>query len=436
MLRKFGRPLRLRQWVNNHDLYLGSDVLLLADVFGSFRKTCLQYYKLDPCHYFMSPGLSWDAKLKMTNIKLELMTDIDMFQFIEKGMHGGVSYIANRHRKANNKYMKEYDEKAPSKCIMYLDANNLHGWAMSQYLPTGNFKWMTDKEISKTDLGKYKKDGKKGLILEADLEYPQELHDLHNDYPVPPKKVKVSNNMPAYCKNIAEKYKISIGLVSKLIPTLRDKKEYVLHNRKLQLYLDLGLKIKKIHRVLKFHQSPWLKKYIDFNSEKWKHAKNSFEKDFFKLINNSVFGKTMENLRKRVDVRLVTNEKKLDKLTSKPTYVSSKIFNENLMAVHKVKETLTLNRLAYVGMRILDLSKMLMYDFHYNYIKMKYINRARLLFTDTDSLTYEIEAEDVYKDFWNDKDMFDNSDYLDSSPYYCNVNKKSLENSRTKLVAF
>ena len=143
-------------------------------------------------------------------------------------------------------------------------------------------------------------------------------------------------------------------------------------------------------------------------------------------MNNSVFGKTMENLRKRVDVRLVTNEKKLDKLTSKPTYVSSKIFNENLMAVHKVKETLTLNRPAYVGMCILDLSKTLMYDFHYNYIKKKYNNRARLLFTDTDSLTYEIEAEDVYKDFWNDKDTFDNSDYPESSQYYCNANKKII----------
>ena len=178
--------------------------------------------------------------------------------------------------------------------------------------------------------------------------------------------------------------------------------------------------------MLKFDQSPWLKQYIDFNTEKRKHAKNSFEKDFFKLMNNSVFGKTMENLHKRVDVRLVTNEKKLDKLTSKPTYVSSKIFNENLMAIHKVKETLTLNRPAYVGMCILDLSKTLMYDFHYNYIKKKYNNRARLLFTDTDSLTYEIEAEDIYKEFWNDKDMFNNSDYPESSPYYCNINKKII----------
>ena len=152
--------------------------------------------------------------------------------------------------------------------------------------------------------------------------------------------------------------------------------------------------------MLKFDQSPWLKQYIDFNTEKRKRAKNTFEKDFFKLMNNSVFGKTMENLRKRVDVKLVTNEKKLDKLTSKPTYVSSKIFNQNLMAVHKIKETLTLNRPAYVGMCILDLSKTLMYDLHYNYIKKKYNDRAKLLFTDTDSLTYEIETVDAYKDFW------------------------------------
>ena len=134
----------------------------------------------------------------------------------------------------------------------------------------------------------------------------------------------------------------------------------------------------------------------------------------------------MENLHKRVDVRLVTEEKKLDKLTSKPTFVSGKIFNENLMAVHKVKETLTLNRPAYVGMCILDLSKTLMYNFHHNYVRKNYGNRARLLFTDTHSLTYEIEAEDVYKDFWNDKDMFDNNDYPESSPYYCNANKKVI----------
>ena len=163
--------------------------------------------------------------------------------------------------------------------------------------------------------------------------------------------------------------------------------------------------------------------------------KNAFEKDFFKLMNNSVFGKTMENIRKRVDVRLVTDEKKLLKLTSKSTYVSSKIFNENLVAVHKIKETLTLNRPAYVGMCILDLSKTLMYDFHYNYIKEKYSDKAKLLFTDTDSLTYEIEAKDVYKDFWNDKNKFDNSDYPEDSPYYDKKSKKVIGKFKDEAAA-
>ena len=232
--KKVWKTFKIKTMSEYHNLYLGSDVLLLTDVFKNFRKTCMQYYKLDPCHYFTSAGLSWHAMLKMTNIKLELMTDIDMFQFIKKGMHGGVSYIANQYGNANNKYMKEYDEKAPSKHIMHLDANNLYGWAMSQYVPTGNFKWMSDKEIKRIDLGKYKADGKKGLILEVDLKYNKNLHELHNDYPVAPEKVKVSKNMlSAYCKKIAKKYNISIGLVSKLIPTLRDKKVYVLHYRNL-----------------------------------------------------------------------------------------------------------------------------------------------------------------------------------------------------------
>ena len=167
--KKVWNKFQLQTMSEYHNLYLQSDILLLADVFENFRKTCLQYYKLDPCHYFTSPGLSWDAMLKMTNIKLELMTDIDMFQFIEKGMRGGISYIANRYGKANNKYMREYDEKASSKYIMYLDANNLYGWAMSQYLPTGGFKWLTEKQINKINLAQYNEDSNKGLLIEVDL---------------------------------------------------------------------------------------------------------------------------------------------------------------------------------------------------------------------------------------------------------------------------
>ena len=280
-----------------HDIYLKSDTLLLSDVFENFRKTCLTYYKLDPCHYFTSPGLSWDAMLKMTNIELELMTDIAMFQMIEFGLRGGVSYIANRYAKANNEYMKDYDKRRHNKHIMYLDANNLYGYAMSQALPTGNFRWLNDEEIDEINLDEFKEDNTKGLILEVDLEYPKELHDHHNDYPLAPEKMKVTNNMLSnYCKDIAEKYNISIGQVHKLIPNLQNKTKYVIHYRNLQLYVSLGLRLVKVHRALEFDQSRWLKKYIDFNNNKRKIAKNSFEKDFFKLMNNSVFGKTAENL--------------------------------------------------------------------------------------------------------------------------------------------
>ena len=305
--------------------------------------------------------------------------------------------------------------------------NNLYGASMSQCLPTGGFKWLNQKKISKINLGTYTADSKKGLILEVDLQYPSNLHNLHNDYPLGPEKLKVTKDMLSpYRKNIQEKYGISIGQVDKLIPTLSDKKNYVLHYSNLQLYLSLCLKLKKVHCVLEFDQSPWLKQYIDFNTQKRTNAKNAFEKDFFKLLNNSIYGKICENLRKRVDVRLVADQKKMSKLASRPTFVHSKIFNENLVAVHKIKECLTLDRPAYIGMCILDLSKVLMYAFHYNYIKQKYSDRAKSLFTDTDSLCYEIQTEDAYKDFWIDRDKFDNSDYDKSSLFFDATNKKVI----------
>ena len=421
------KKFNLKTMGDYHDLYLKTDVLLLADVFENFRKTCLHYYHLDPCHYFTAPGLSWDAMLKQTDIKLDLIHDIDMNLFFEKSMRGGTSYIAERYSKANNNYMKNYNDQLPSKYIMYLDANNLYGWAMSQYLPTGGFKWLTQEQIINLDISTLKNDSKKGMMLEVDLEYPKELHDLHNDFPLAPEKMKVDKNMLSnFNKDLSEKFNISSGVVHKLIPTLFDKEKYVLHYRNLQLYLSLGLKLKKIHRVLEFNQSPWLKNYIDFNTVKRSNAKNSFEKDFFKLMNNSIYGKTMENIRKRVDVRLVTSQKKLLKMVSKPTYVSNKIFNENLVAVHKIKETLVMNRPSFVGACILDISKTLIYDFHYNYIKHKYGDKAKLLFTDTDSLTYEIETDDAYLDFWMDGEKFDNSDYPPNSPFFFNSNKKVI----------
>ena len=420
---------KIRDLGEYHDLYLRTDVLLLADVFESFRSTCLEYYRLDPCHYYSAPGLSWDALLRMTKINLDLIADLDQQLFIEKGMRGGISTITHRHAVANNKYMKDYNPDEASTYLMYLDANNLYGWAMSQSLPTGDFRWIPSEDFEDPEdfiLENYTNDTRKGAVLEVDLEYPEELHDLHNDYPLAPEKILITDDMLSkYCKDLKDSENISSGRVHKLVPNLRNKEKYVLHYRNLQLYLSLGMKLKKIHRVLEFTQRPWMKRYIDFNTEKRTMAKNSFEKDFFKLMNNSVFGKTMENLRKRSNIKLETDPEHFLKLTRKPTYVSSKIFDENLVGVQMKKTCLFLDKPSYVGFSILDMSKTLMYEFHYNYIRKKYPD-AKLLFTDTDSLFYHIKAEDIYSDFYKDKDLFDNSDYPKSSKFHFAENKKVI----------
>ena len=177
------------------------------------------------------------------------------------------------------------------------------------------------------------------------------------------------------------------------------------------------MKLKKIHRGIKFVESEWMKPYIDMNTKLTAKAKNNFEKDFYKLMNNAVFGKTMENIRNRKDVKLVNSVEKLRKLIAMPNFANRKIFSENLISVHMKKTNLTINKPVYLGMCILDLSKTVMYEFHYKYIKEKYGDKAKLLFTDTDSLMYEIETEDFYKDISGDvKDRFDTSDYPENHP--------------------
>ena len=381
-------------------LYNISDVLLLADIFENFRDICLKNYGLDPVHYYTAPGLAWDAMLKMTNINLELLSDVDMLLMIEKGIRGGISIISNRYGKANNKYMKDFNEMEVLIYLIYLDKNNLYGYAMSKKLPTHGFKWLTDKEIKNLYNQQIVQVWEKTpCILEVDLEYPEELHDLHNDYPLCPERIECNKG------------------VEKLIPNLRNKNNYVIHYKNLMQCLSLGMKLKKIHRGIKFIESDFMKPYIDMNTDLRTKAKNSFEKDFFKLMINSVFGKTMENIRNRVNVKLVNSEEKLRKLTAKPNFESYKVFDENLLSVHMKKTSLCMNKPVYLGMSILDLSKIEMYDFHYKYIKPKYGEKAKLLFTDTDSFLYEIETEDFYKDISGDvAERFDTSDYLENFP--------------------
>ena len=380
-----------------HDLYLKTDVLLLADVMENYRNVCNKNYGLDPLWYYTAPGLAWDAALKISGVKLELLTDPNMYLMVETGIRGGISAITKRYSKANNPYLgKDYNPDEPTNYIQYLDVNNLYGWAMSKPLPVDGFEWMPACELPHWDYTT-DEDGV-GSILEVDLEYPDELHDVHNEYPLAPESLK-------------------IGKVDKLIPNLQDKMNYVIHYKNLQQCLDLGMKLTKIHRAIKFNERAWLKDNIQLNTDLRTKGTTDFEKDFFKLMNNSVFGKTMENVRNRVDVRLVTDEISFKKLANKPNFDRVNIFTEDFVAVHMHKTTIHLKKPIYLGMSILDLSKTLMYDFHYNHIKKKYGDRAQLLFTDTDSLCYDIQTEDFYNDIRNDvPSMYDTSAYPADHP--------------------
>ena len=254
-----------------HDLYVRSDTLLLADIFENFRQSCLENYELDPAHFVSLPGLAWQACLKKTNVELELLKDYDMLLMIEEGIRGGICHAVNRYAHANNHYMKGYDKTKESSYIQYLDTNNLYGAAMSKKLPIKGFRWLDDIErIDEEFIKEYNEISDKGYVIEADVDYPQELHDLHSDMPFLPERMVINKK-------------------KKLVCNLHNKKNYVAHINVLKQALSHGLKLRKVHRVIEFEQEAWLKKYIDFNTDLRTKATNEFEKDFFRLMNNAVF---------------------------------------------------------------------------------------------------------------------------------------------------
>ncbi|XP_036146615.1 uncharacterized protein LOC118646876 [Monomorium pharaonis] len=390
------------------DLYLKTDVLLLADIFENFRDSCVASYGLDPAYYYTLPGFTWDAMLKHTCINFELLTDIEMVMFIERGIRGGLSQCSCRYARANNKHMQSYD---PSSYLMYFDVNNLYGWAMCQPLPYAEFQWV--ENISNFDVTTIASDSPTGYIFEVDLEYPQNKHNAHIDLPFCPTHEKPPGK-----------------LQPKLVATLYDKKRYVIHYRNLQQCMRHGLRITKIYRILQFAQSSWLRNYIQLNTNFRTHAKNDFEKNLYKLMNNAVFGKTMENVRNHVNVKLLTKwggRYGAEAMIAKPNFHSRSVFSKNLVAIELRKLKTKFDKPIYVGMSILDISKTCLYEFHYEYMLPLFHNKCKVMYTDTDSLIYHIECNDVYDIMKRDISRFDTSDYpVDNAYGIPRVNKKKL----------
>ena len=394
-----------------HDLYLRTDVILLANVFESFRRVCLDNYGLDPSHFYTTPGLAWKACLKKTGVRLELLKDPDMLLMFERGIRGGITQSVHRWDVANNPYIgSEYDRSKPSKYLQYLDANNLYGWAMSQPLPTGGLKWVeVRRDLNPKNIANLMAKTDRGYMLEVDVNYPKELHDYHNDLPFMCEKIKING-------------------VEKLVPNLYDKKKYVIHIKALHQALKHRLVLEKIHRVIEFKQPAWMKEYTDFNTRLRTKATNDFEKDFYKLMNNSAFGKTMENIRRHRNIKLVNNKEDYLKHVMEPNFESGTLLGPDLMSCEMGKVKVKMNKPVYLGQAILDLSKTIMYEFHYDYMKRKYSEEnLKLLYMDTDSLVYKIKTEDFYKDIAEDVEArFDTSGYVPDRPLPVGKNKKVI----------
>ena len=263
-------------------------------------------------------------------------------------------------------------------------------------------------KFTKEFIKNYEEDSNKGYILEVDVKYPKTLHNLHSDLPFSPERMRINK-------------------CTKLVCNLYDKKNYVVHIRSLKQALNYGLILKKVHGVIQFNQEAWLKPYIDINTELRKKAKNDFEKDFFKLMNNAVFGKTMENVRKHRDIKLVTTDNRRNQLVTEPNYHTTKSFSENLLAIEMKKTKVKMNKPIYLGLSILEISKILMYEFWYDYMKPKYGDNVKLCYMDTDRFVIYIKTEDVYKDIADDVEKrFNTSDYKVDRPLPTEKNKKVI----------
>ena len=310
--------------------------------------------------------------------------------------------------------MNNYDENKESPYLVYLHANNfLYGWVMSKKLPVGNFKWLDKDDISKFNdelIKKYDENSDIGYILEVDVKYPNHICMSHSDFAFLPERTKINKS-------------------TKLVCNLQDKTNYVVHILASKQALNHGLKLTKVHKIIQFDQEAWLKPCINMKIVLRKEAKDEFEKESFKLMIKIIFGKTTENVRNHRDIRVVTTDKIRSIFASEPNYHSTKYISEELLIIEMRKVEVKRNKPIYLGQAILDISKTLMYEFWYDYIKPKYGDKARLCYTDTDSFVINIKTEDFYKDISNDVDnWFDTSSYdeKDKRPLPIGKNKKLI----------
>ena len=414
------------------DIYLKIDVLLLAAIFEEFRDMSFAEFDLDPAHFFSVPGLTWCAAMKHTKATLELLTEPDHLLFVEKGIRGGITCVMERYAEANNPEMSSYDQTKNTSYIAYLDVNNLYGFALRQSLPYRRFKWVDESLFDDTikQIMEAPDNDTVGYILEVDLDYPSSLHDHHNDYPLAPEKRMVTpSELGLYqCQLSAILAESGVKTLSttKLVPNLYDKKRYILHARNLRFYVEKGLVLKQVYRILSFEQGPWLAPYIDLCTSKRQASVTPFQKDFWKLMVNALYGKSIEDKRKHCKVEIVQKDVRAEKLIRKNHMMEFMILGDDIAAFKMKNKRVYMNKPIYLGFSVLEISKLHMFSLHYDTFKPFYGDNIKLLYTDTDSFIYHIRTQSLNDDLKRLGHIMDFSDYPEDHPLHDKENKKKL----------
>ena len=328
---------------------------------------------------------------------------------------------------------KDFCAEKEKSYLLLLDANNLYGGSLSSPLPVGGFQWVNsvsnlcledDVDMWTNLILQMEDDGDKGYFFQVDLEYPQTLHDQHDDYPLCPVKMQIENHrLSEYQQSLSEQLNINLGGGEKLCLTLEDKESYICHFTSLKLYLSLGMKLKKIHKILQFRQQAWAKSYIELNTTLRRNASSPFEESMSKFFNNNLFGKTIENTYDYSHVIVTNSPEKAQKYLNRLNLKDFEIITNKLVMMSFNKKTVLLNKPRAIGSSVLEKSKTSMYSFHYNFMKKIFPN-IRLMFTDTDSLLYFIQSnENIYKVLKKHGEHFDFSNYNVKDENYSNDNR-------------
>lgn len=408
------------------DVYLSIDCCLLADAFEAYRKLIFKLYLLDPAHYLTSSQLTLDCALLYTNAKVEIISSVDIFNFVSDGIRGGYAGAILREAHANNPFLENYDTSLRKSWIMYFDCVNMYGKQMMKKLPISDYAFVKKEKLQNIDIFTLEEFDDVGYIFDCDLSYPPHLHEETADLPLAMHKKRVKyDELSPYSTSLLNKNDMKFMSVDKLVPTLEDKTHYKVYGMNLKYYLHKGLNLKKIHAAVSFKQTPWLKPYVVFNTEQRKSSTNSFVSGIFKNLTNALFGKLLERPQNRVSFKLVTSPSQFLFHAKKPNLETVKIYNENLVGMQLKKPEVILKSPIISGFAILEYAKLELYKFHYDYVLSSYgINNAHLIYSDTDSVIYKIFSEtNIYEDMFENQEIFDLSNFDINSPYYASQNK-------------